>query len=284
MSRFRTLTSLPDFFRTFGLIYRYLLFAAFGALPAVFLCYSVSAQNQPPSDPQAVTYATQSIAAMTGSITISDVTLSGTVTWNGSATPESGTATLMALGTAESSMNLVLPDGTRKEIRDAQTGIALGQWTNPNNASSMFAYQNCQSDAVWFFPVLGSSAGGPNVVLSYIGQTSRNGTTVQQIQSYVYQSNSSGTTPTPQQLSTMNFYLDATTLLPGAVTFNAHPDNNANTNMPIEIDFSNYQALNGVRVPTLIQKYSQGSQLVAVTVTVASFNAGLPLSDFTINQ
>ena len=284
MSRFRTLSSLPSFFRNLGSTYRYVLFTAVGAVLVVFLSHSASAQNQPASDPQALTYAAQSIAAMTGSTTVSDVTLTGTVTWNGGGASQSGTATLLALGTAESSMNLALQNGTWKEIRDAQTGATLGQWTN-STSSGMFASQNCQTDAVWFFPVLGALAAGPNVVLSYIGQTTWNGITVQQIQSYVYQANwPTGVTPTAQQLSTMNFYLNATTLLPVAVTFNAHPDNNANTNLLIEVDFSNYQTMSGVQVPTLIQKFSQGNLLVAVTVTGASFNTGLPLSDFTISN
>ena len=81
----------------------------------------------------------------------------------------------------------------------------------------------------------------------------------------------------------MDFYLDATTLLPVAITFNAHPDNTANTNLLVEVDFSNYQAFNGVTVPTQIQRALQGNVLVDITISGASFNTGLPLSDFTIN-
>src|ERR1700674_5064057 len=123
----------------------------------------VRAQNQPVSDPQALAYAAQSIAAITGGNTISDVTLTGTVTWIGGGT-DTGTATLRALGSGESRMDLALTGGTWTEIRDAQTGPALGQWIAPNNASGNFAAQNCWTDAVWFFPALGSLASGPNVV------------------------------------------------------------------------------------------------------------------------
>jgi uncharacterized protein involved in high-affinity Fe2+ transport len=244
------------------------------------LSYFASAQNPTSSNPQAVAYAAQSIAAMTGSTAISDVTLTGSVTWNGSA---AGTATLRALGTGESRMDLVLASGTRTEIRDAQTGVQLGRWIAPNNVSGNFAFQNCWTDPVWFFPILGSLAAGPNVVLSYIGPETRNEGSVQHLQSYTYQPNQPGLTPSPQQLSTMDFYLDATTLLPAAVTFNAHPDNNSATNLLIEVDFSNYQTVNGVVVPMHIQKYQQGNLMVDVAVTGALFNTGLPLSIFTIN-
>jgi hypothetical protein len=241
-----------------------------------------AAQSPPASDPQALTLAAQSVAALTGGTTISDVTLTGTVTWNGPGADD-GTATLRALGTSESRIDLALTTGSRTEIRDSQTGTPLGQWTNPNNTSGDFASQNCWTDAVWFFPALGSLAAGSNVVLSYIGQESRNGETVQHIQSYAYQPTSPPVGPTPQQLSTMDFYLDANSLLPVATVFNAHPDADASTNLAVEIDFSNYQRLSGVLVPLHIQKYSEGNLLVDVTVSGASFNTGLPLSLFTIN-
>lgn len=247
------------------------------------LACSASAQNQPPaSNPQAVAFAAQSIRALTGGATVSDVTLTGSVTWNGGET-DTGTATLRALGTGESRMDLALGSGTRTEIRDAQTGTLLGHWTNPSNASGKFAWHNCQTDATWFFPALGSLALGPNVVLSYVGQETRDGESVQHLQSYIYQPNSPTMPGLTTQLSSMDFYLDATTLLPSAVTFNTHPDNNALANLMTEVDFSNYQTMNGVAVPMHIQKYQQGNLMVDITLTSASFNSGLPLSIFTVN-
>lgn len=255
----------------------------FGVSLVLFLLSVASAQNPPQSDPQAVAFASQSITAMTGRNAIGDVTLTGNVTWSGGATPETGTATLLASGTAESRMNLSLPSGTRAEIRDASTGVAQGKWIAQSGASGLFASQNCATDAVWFFPALGSLAAGPSVVLTYVGQEIHNGATVQHIQSYIYQPNPPGVSPSPQQLSTMDFYLDATTFLPAAVAFNAHPDSTSNTNLPVEIDFFNYQAVNGVAVPTHIQRSVQGNVLVDITISAASFNTGLPLSDFNIN-
>ena len=238
--------------------------------------------QQPPSDPRAVSLASQSVAALTGGNTISDVTLTGSVTWIAGADTENGTATLLALGSGESRMNLALPSGTRTEIRDASMGIAQGQWMAQDGSSGLFASQNCWTDAVWFFPVLGSLAGGTNVVFLYIGQESWNGQPVQHIQSYLYQSIQTST-PSPQQLSAMDYYLDATTLLPLATAFNTHPDNNAGTNISVEIDFSNYQAANGTKIPGRIQKYVQGTLVIDMAISGVSFNTGLPLSDFAIN-
>ena len=248
---------------------------------ALSLATFAFAQNQPPSDPQAVSYAAKSIAALTGGTGINDATLTGSVTWAGN---DTGTATLMALGTGESRMDLVLGSGTRTEIRDAQTGTQLGKWINPDSSSGSYAPQNCWTDAAWFFPVLGSLAAGPNVVLSYIGQETRNGAAVQHIQSYVYQANwPSGVSPSPMQLSTIDFYLDASTLLPVAEIFNSHPDSDASTNLTFEVDFTNYQSVSGEMVPMRIQRFQQGSMLIDFVLSGTSFNSGLSLSNFSIN-
>ncbi len=237
----------------------------------------------PVSDPQAVSFAAQSIAALTGGTAINDVTLTGTVTWSGGTDPEMGSATLLASGTTESRTNFVLPSGTRTEIRDASAGTAQGEWIAQTGTSGIFASQNCATDAVWFFPVLGSLAAGPGVVLSYVGQETRNGQIVQHIQSYIYQPNPPPVTPSLQQLSAIDFYLDSGTHLPVAIVFNTHPDNTASTNLSVEVDFSNYQVLNGILVPTHIQRFSQGSLLADIAISSAAFNTGIPISNFTIN-
>jgi hypothetical protein len=243
----------------------------------------VIGQSQPASDPQALSYAAQSIAAITRGTSIRDVTLTGNVTWNGPAA-DSGTATFLALGTGESRMDLALAAGTRTEIRDAQTGVAHGQWINPENKSRAFAVQNCQTDAVWFFPALGSLAAAPNIVLSYVGQETWKGREVQHIRSYISSEAPNIPGTTAKQLSTMDFYLDAVTLLPVSTTFNAYPDHSLSTRLPIEIEFSNFQRMDGVLVPTSIEKYLQGNLLMKVEISSASFNSGLSLSSFTIEK
>lgn len=256
--------------------------AVYCSLAFLFLPCVLLAQGQPPSDPQALAFAAQSIAALTGGTAITDVTLTGTGTWNGVGT-DSGGATLRALGTSESRMDLALTSGTRSEIRDAQTGSPLGQWFNPDGSSGYFAFQNLRTDAVWFFPSLGSLEAGANVVLTYVGQETRNGVSVQHIESYFYQSNPPPLGLTPQQLSGMDFYLDAASLLPVATLFTAYPDNGTTPSLSIEVDFSDYQNQSGAQVPMHIQKYSQGAMLLDVTISGVAFNSGLPLSLFAIN-
>ena len=122
-------------------------------------------------------------------------------------------------------------------------------------------------------------------MLLYIGQETRNGVKVQHIQSYSTQSlQLPHPMPSVQQLSTMDFYLDADTLLPSAIVFNSHPDNDPVTNIPVEIRFSNYQPFGGVMVPLHIQRYWQGTLAVDLVISNATFNTGLSLSSFAISQ
>jgi hypothetical protein len=255
----------------------------------VVLCFAIitvptllEATNPPAVTQQAAAFAAQSIAALTGGNVINDVTLTGTVTWTSGSDTETGTASLMAAGNGESLMNLTLTTGTRVEIRDSQTGVRLGKWIAPSGTSGMFVPHNCGSDAVWFFPALSSLAGGANITFSYVAQETRNGESVQHIEAAAYQVGQTSTAALAQ-LGVMDFYLDSSTLLPSAITFNVHPDNNTLANIPVEVDFSDYQAVNGITVPMHIQKYLEGTLMIDMMISSATFNTGLPLSNFTIN-
>lgn len=251
-------------------------------LVAAFLASAAPAQTQgTASDPEAQALASKAIAALTGGQHISDVRLTGNVTRD-IGTSDTGTVTLEALGRGESRADMTMSEGTRTEIRDASTGEPEGEWINPDGSTGAMAPHNAWTDPVWFFPAFGSLAGGSNVVLTYIGQESRNGTMVEHIRSYTVGAGQAAI-PNLRQLSTMDFYLDPVTFLPIAETFNTHPDNNELVNLPVEIDFSDYRVIRGAEVPTRIQRLLQGHVVEDITVTSASFNNGLSLAAFSLN-
>lgn len=231
-------------------------------------------QNQPPSDPQAVNIATQATAAMTGGTAISDATLSGNVTRIAGSDTENGTATFYAKGQWESRVDLALNGGSRKEVRNSAPGYSQGQWVDPDGTAHAFSPNNCSTDAVWFFPALSSLAAvnNPNLGLSYIGLESLNGTSVQHLRSEW----------AGDDLSSMDFYLDANSLLPVQISFNAHADNNANINIPVQILFSSYQPVNGALVPFHVQEWLNGSLLLDFVVSGATINSGLSDSLFVL--
>jgi len=246
--------------RTVALLFTIGLFA----LPTISLAQS---------DPQALAFAAQSLAALTGGTTVNDVTLTGNATLTVGSDVGSGTATLSAKGRYESRIDLNLDNGQRTEIRNSTNG-PLAEWIGSDGNSHLFAQQNCLTDAVWFYPTFSSlaSANDPNQTLSYIGLETFNGTSVQHLHSVW-----SG-----QQLTSMDFYLDATTLLPVATNFNAHPDTDPTTNIAVQILFSSFGNQNGVQVPYHIQEIFNGNLLLDFTATTATVNSGLQDSLFAI--
>jgi hypothetical protein len=248
------------------------------AFPAV-----VSGQQLPPVDAQAIAYAAQAFAALTGPTTIIDVTLTGNVTWTAGSQIQTGTATLLASGTGESRIDLSLVGGTRTEIRDASTGVPAGKWIVSNEKPGKISFHNCLTDAAWFFPALSSlsQAANPKFIFSYVGPEEHNGVTSQHILSYQLAPPSLKNSPSPK-LSKMDFYLDATSFLPVAVAFNAHTDRDMNTNVPVEIRYGAYQIVDGHSVPFHIQQLLNGTVLLDINITNVSFNTGLTSNLFSL--
>lgn len=246
-------------------------------VPLILLLVSLtSAQNPPQSDPQALSLVSQSITALTGGTIISDVTLSGNAVWNNGIE----SAILKAKGTGESRFDISLSAGPRSEIRNDESSTALGEVLAPEGSIFQWSLQNCMVNATWFLPqlsVLGIT-GDATLIFSYIGQENRSGEAVQHIQSYRY---SSTNTAAVQQWSTMDIYLDATSLLPTAFVFNTYSTDGSQT-IPVEIDFSNYQAINGIQVPFQIQRSVAGNLGLSFSVVSVQFNSGLSDSLFAI--
>ncbi len=57
-----------------------------------------------------------------------------------------------------------------------------------------------------------------------------------------------------QHLSQVEIYLDSGTLLPVALAFNIHPDNDAGLDIPLEMRFSDYRYVSGAQVAFHIQR------------------------------
>ena len=243
--------------------------------------FSARSQQTATQSPQAVTLATQALAALTGTTSVTDMTLTGTATRTAGSDVESGTVVLMALGGSSSRMDLSFSNGTRHEVRNLSNSTPQGTWIGLDGVSHAFAMHNCITDAAWFVPQLSvlSQLSNPNLIVSYVGPETRNGAAVQHLH-FAIQNATADPTGLLQSLSTEEVYLDASTFLPVAFAFNTHPDNDELTNIPVEIDFSNYQAVNGVQVPFRVQKFLNGSLFLDVTVQSAVLNSGIPQSDF----
>jgi hypothetical protein len=237
------------------------------------------AQNVSTSDPLAVSLAQKSVAALTGGVAVADVTLNANVISILGSDNETGTGTFTAKGLSESRMDLKLSGGTVSEVRNIANGGPAGAWSKNGAASKPYAGHNTLTDAAWFFPALASitQVGNSSVVLKYIGQEIHGGVNTQHIQ--IFQVPAAGL-PSVQRLSMTDIYLDAATFFPVAVAFKVHPDKDMNTDIPSEVLFANYQAINGVQIPFHFQRMLNGGVILDVTVTNAALNTGLLDSSF----
>ncbi len=246
----------------------------------------LSAQTTPGSDPQALTFAAQAITGMTGNSAISDVTLIANTSRTAGSDFETGTATLSAKGRTESRLDLSLSGGNRSEIRNnASDGMPQGVQKADSSTSRASAFHNCWTDASWFFPPLSALAAtsDPTLIFSYVGQESRWGTSVQHIRVSRYLAGRKPGVITPVlRLSTMHFYLDSASLLPLGVAFYTHPEDNADRNIFVQIRFSDYQVVQGIKLPMHIQKFISGGLALDIAVTSATLNSGLPDSVFSV--
>lgn len=243
-------------------------------------------QNQTPvSDPEAVALASQAMVALTNGVAVSDVSLTGSATRIAGSDTETSPATLQAKGTGESRIDLNLSRGTRTEIRNDTAGFPQGESIGPDGTVQPWALHNCWINASWFFPALSilSAPSDSSMIFTYVGLERRDGGTVQHLRAYRYLSGQKAdVTALTQNVSTEDIYLDSTSLLPVAFTFNAHPDDDAATNIALEIDFSNYRSVNGVQVPMRVQKLISGGLALDIVVKSVVVNSGLGDGPFAI--
>jgi hypothetical protein len=251
-------------------------------LGAVLAVSAVEAQTTTPvSNPSAVALASKALQALAGYTPLSDITIQAAANYVAGSDQETGTATLVARGNAQSLVTLNLSGGQRQEIRNGVAGVSVGADGTPH----AMANHNCFIDADWFFPALSlqALASDPTLVISLIGQEVREGEQVYHLTLFHYISSQiANVVATVQRVSAMDLYLDATSLLPVALDYNMHPDYDADTNLAAEIRFGAYQSFNGVQAPTRIQKYVNNSLALDLAVTNAAANSGVSPSAFTL--
>jgi hypothetical protein len=222
---------------------------------------------------------------MTGGLIVSDVTLQGTARRVAGSDDETGTAVLKALATGEARIDLGLPSGPRSEIRSSSTDGPAGVWSAADGAKHPIALHNLWIDSAWFFPALTFArlTNSPSYSLSYVGQETRNGQTVVHLSaSQTIPARSAKLSTLIQHLSQMDVFLDSASLLPVAVSFNVHPDEDAGLNIPVEIHFSGFRLVNGAQVPFRVQKYLNNSLLLDLQFQSVALNTDLTPSAFSI--
>ncbi|HYL85216.1 MAG TPA: hypothetical protein VE263_13350 [Candidatus Angelobacter sp.] len=255
----------------------------FSLLFAIPVFPQQTATSNPQSSPQAIALLQQSLAALTGGQSITDVTLSGTARRIAGSDDESGSAILKASASLGNRIDLSLPSGPRSEVRNVSTSEQIGSWSGTDGVAHPISQHNLVTDAGWFSAfALVTFVSPPNVV-TYVGPETRNGSSVIHLGAFQQFPGIKATVAAQlQRLSQTQIFLDSSTLLPVAITFTTHPDNNSSLDIPVEIDFSDYRNINGAQVPFHIQRYLNGSLSLDLQFQNVAINSGIPPSTFAV--
>jgi hypothetical protein len=248
---------------------------------------SSQAATTPSISTQAATVLGQSVSALAGSTSITDVTLTGTAERIAGSDDETGLVSLKATVAGESRMDLTLSSGARSEIRSFDSSSnPIGAWSGPDGVQHAVSFHNLLTDSSWFFPALSLQrlANTSGVVWTYVGQETLNGQTVTHVSFTQASPAGAGTNVAAgmEHLTQMDIYLNSTTLLPIAFSFATHPDDNELLDIPVQIQFSNYQSVSGVQIPFHVQKFLNGILLLDLQVQSATLNSGLSAGAFSV--
>jgi hypothetical protein len=257
-----------------------------GLLCLLLLPFTIWGQQSATTSIQGSTLLLQSLRVMTGAVSLSDVTLTGTARRIAGSDDETGSVVLKALATGQSRMDGAFPSGQSSEIRSIDSnGNPAGAWIGPDGSSHSISSQNVMTSSAWFLPALalGGIITSQNYAVAYVGLETEDEisvihlTVTQQFPSVPPQ-----IVALMRHLSQMEVFLDSTTLLPVTMSFNIHPDNNELLDIPVEIRFSGYNAVSGVQIPLHIQKYLNNSLILDIQLQAANLNSGLAASAFAI--
>jgi hypothetical protein len=262
-----------------------------GALVWIVLVVVLSAQQsatQTPQSSQAVAILQRSLGLLAGRTVISDVTLTGTARRVAGSDDETGSAILKALATGEARMDLGFSSGQNSEVWKNSgnlQGVQAGQWSGPDGKTHAMALHNLLTDSSWFFPAmtLNKYLSIPGYAISLIGEESLNGVAVEHISvSLLATAYPADISAAFQRLSRTEMYLDSASGLPAAFAFNIHPDKDAILDIPVEIRFSDYRAVNGAQVPFRVEKYLNNSLILDLQFDAVTLNTGVSVSNFQI--
>jgi hypothetical protein len=242
----------------------------------------------------------QSLAALTGGSPLTDVTMTGAYQVTNASGTQSGTITLVATASGQGQSTVTLPSGRYAEIRSISAGSANMIETGPDGVPHAISTQSAVSpNPAWFCPALVLAAASfPNYSSSYVGQETFNGQAVQHLAVWWLPGSSNSFASATliqfwQHITRHDIYLDASSLLPVAMTFLLHPYDPQNPGKPlvmyrggnsdgiVQLLFSDYQVVQGRPVALHIHgtlKTGAGTVTSDIHISSVTFNTGATIT------
>lgn len=200
---------------------------------------------------------------------VSSVTLNAQVTYTQGGIQEQGTAVLHARSDGSYEIDYDLKAGPKSETQTAAGDNQTCTWTDQTGTTHTTAQHNCFLATAWFLPQVSLlSSVQTSVTLTSIGSTDVSGQPLWDIRkSATFNSPHSSTLLA--KLSALDLLIDPGTSLVSALKFATHPDSDANRDIPVRVEFSDYRLVSGVSIPHHIRKYMNGTLMLDITVSNA---------------
>lgn len=249
--------------------------------PSLFLVAALAcalhAQTPPVTrDPRALALAAKALVAISAA-PLQSLALTGSVTRR-AGSEQTGTFQLEANARGQSRLELSLGSGNLVQVRDGSGPVPQGQWARSDGKAHAVALHNLWAAPLWPLPALGALhrlAADTSISVGFAGAETHAGVATEHVWFAP-----AGPTPLAARLGRVDFYLDATTLLPRYLDFDSHPDNALNIDLPVEVVFSDYQRVQGVLIPFHIQRYLRQTLVLDLRVSDADINPSLSSGDF----
>ena len=228
-------------------------------------------------DPQAIAVLQQSITMMGSSLPSDSVATGSVQTVAGSQTSQ-GTIRILTKGSAESLVQMTMPDATHTTIyANGQANELIGTAVTISPLELVVTSQAADFPIPLFVGLLND----PDTSFQYVALESSNGASLHHIRTWDSYASQPGL-QSLSNLSTRDIWIDANSGLPQRISYVSHPAQGAVAGTVIDVFLSNYQSWSGVLYPSSIQKSLNGTPWASVTIQTVAFNTGLTDSSFPI--
>jgi hypothetical protein len=232
--------------------------------------------STPSVDPQAVAVLQQSVAAM-GAAVPSDSTATGTVTTVAGSLTESGTITILTLGTNQTSEQIQTPHGSTIVYSQGQASQVVGS----NSSLLSTELSLCSQSAEFPLPLLTAALNNADTSYKYVGIESLDGKSAYHVQIW----NSYASTAWLQSLSSFtvrDIWVDVVSYFPQRFSYIQRAAGGSEPGIAVDIFYSNYQNVFGALYPFSILKSFNGTPSATITIQKVVLNTGLSNSDFPV--
>jgi hypothetical protein len=236
----------------------------------------------PQRDPQAISVIAQALNAAGGVAALSamqNYTATGTVIYYWGGDEVKGNVTVKSRGLGQFRLDATLPEG----VRSWSVNNGEGMTKQTNGDMIPIEYHNGMNFGNFTDPLLSLAADSqdPTVSIAYVGLETLDGAQVHHIHTQKVLANDQ--TGMFGRLTRKDFFINAATFQLISTLDMVHPKNESDVDKSHEVDFSDYQTVDGVLVPFTISEIVIGQHTFTIQLQQVTFNGSVNDSDFNLD-